>query len=141
MLIIFTIYRHIARGTWICNGLFNVCWDMFVWFKFWLVFWTFNWTGCRAVTWEAQGFSLVSIVVLLDELANFVNKFAQFFRREDEGMIGEKIKYLFLISGSASVIRQTFQNSWCERSFVFEDNKFLFQNYFFVVFVLALFNI
>ena len=29
----------------------------------------------RAVTWEAQGFSLVSMVVLLDELANFVNKF------------------------------------------------------------------
>ena len=54
---------------------------------------------------------MVSLVVLLDELANFVNKFAQFFRREDEGMIGEKIKYLFLISGSVSVNRQTFQNS------------------------------
>ena len=63
------------------------------------------------MTWEAQGFSLVSMVVLLDELANFVNKFAQFFCREDEGMIGEKIKYLFLISGSVSVNRQTFQNS------------------------------
>ena len=49
------------------------------------------------------------MVVLLDELANFVNKFAQFFRREDEGMIGEK--NLFLISGSVSVNRQTFQNS------------------------------
>ena len=64
------------------------------------------------MTWEALGFSLVSFgVVLLDKLANFVNKFAQFFRREDEGMIGEKIKYLFLISGSVSVNRQTFQNS------------------------------
>ena len=64
------------------------------------------------MTWEALGFSLVSFgVVLLDKLANFVNKFAHFFRREDEGMIGEKIKYLFLISGSASVNRQTFQNS------------------------------
>ena len=45
----------------------------------------------------------------------FENKFDQFFRREDEGMSGEKIKYLFEDLAFSAVIRQTFQNSWCKR--------------------------